>query len=131
VELTHNISCDIINYSEVLIMHIWKELIQWIDDELHSDYVMKTIRQLKVKLTKPPSDSLINELHDEMMNSIIKKLNDKYILLRRSDVRGVQFVEGATPPEGTVITWDEERKTFTEVDADADDFLTDPYPNNA
>tara|TARA_Y100001951_G_C11061017_1_gene140845 strand:+ start:100 stop:438 length:339 start_codon:yes stop_codon:yes gene_type:complete len=112
-------------------MHIWKELIQWIDDELHSDYVMKTIRQLKVKLTKPPSDSLINELHDEMMNSIIKKLNDKYILLRRSDVRGVQFVEGATPPEGTVITWDEERKTFTEVDADADDFLTDPYPNNA
>jgi len=104
-------------------MHNWKELVREIDDEIHDDYVMETV--CKMRLTKAPTDSLINELYEQKMAVFYKKMNDKYILLRRSDVRGVQFVEGATPPEGT-LTCD-----IQSVDPDADDFLTDPYPNNA
>jgi len=104
-------------------MHNWKELVREIDDELHDDYVMETVR--KMRLTKAPTDSLINELHDQKMAVFYKKMNEKYILIKRGDAERVVFVEGAIPPEG-VLTCD-----IQPVDPDADDFLTDPYPNNA
>ena len=64
-------------------------------------------------------------LTDRESDALTKELNDEYILIKRGDAERVVFVEGAIPPEGT-LTCD-----IQSVDPDADDFLTDPYPNNA
>ena len=93
-------------------MHNWKEIVSRVLNRRHKLFEDRYQHSEWGKTNDAEHERLLNEL------------NDEYIIIKRGDAYNVVFVEGTIPPEGTL--------TYIQpVDADADDFLTDPYPNNA